>query len=126
MVKTAQLRPPHETHLALVPLARVGLQPDDHRNRRRTGDHESGDVMKRFDQPENCDCCGRFVSCGKPGTSWSQDWSYDLDGCPTLHDPRWRCSECTAEHGPRDTNCAYPERYSGIVQAIKAVGVTYG
>jgi len=71
----------------------------------------------RYDTTERCDVCGRFVNCGAPGVSWSQTWGYSMDGTPDLHDPRFRCAGCTAKEGPRETNCAHPERYSGIVQA---------
>lgn len=54
----------------------------------------------------NCDCCGRFVSPGAPGTSWSRQWYYDLDGCPDLEDEEWRCAKCTDKHGVGSTNCA--------------------
>lgn len=62
---------------------------------------------------DRCDTCGRFVSYNGPGVSWSQTWGYDMDGTPDLHDPRYRCSPCTDKIGPRGTNCAHPERYSG-------------
>ena len=52
-----------------------------------------------------CDCCGRFVREGGSGVSWSQQWSYDYEGTPDLHDPTFRCSPCTDEHGVKPTNC---------------------
>lgn len=66
--------------------------------------------MGRHPWLENCDVCGRFVSAGAPGTSWSQNWSYDMSGFPELGDLRWRCSPCTDAHGIARTNCApnYP------------------
>lgn len=64
---------------------------------------------------EKCDCCGRFIKFGA-GVSWAQTWSYDLNGCPDLHDPKFRCAPCTEKNGPRETNCAYPERYSGVLR----------
>lgn len=57
-----------------------------------------------------CDACGRFLSEGAPGVSWSQWWSYEMDGTPNLHDPIFRCSTCTDAYGIPPTNCApaYP------------------
>lgn len=52
-----------------------------------------------------CDLCGRFVQEGAPGVSWAQQWSYDTDGTPDLHDPTFRCSPCTDAHGMKGTNC---------------------
>lgn len=60
-----------------------------------------------------CDACGRFLNPAAPGVSWSQTWSYCMDGSPDLHDPGFRCSPCTDKFGVRDTNCAHPERYQG-------------
>lgn len=54
---------------------------------------------------ERCDMCGRFVNGSAPGVSWSQQWSYGMDGTPDLHDPTIRCSKCTDKHGIRPTNC---------------------
>jgi hypothetical protein len=56
--------------------------------------------------PEKCDACGRFVNAGAPGVSWSQQWSYDMSGCPDLHDAKFRCSPCTDKWGVGWTNCA--------------------
>jgi len=69
--------------------------------------------MQWFLLPERCEFCGRFVSQDGPGVSWRQTWSYDMDGTPNLHDPRYRCSPCTDVHGIGATNCANPSRYSG-------------
>ena len=49
---------------------------------------------------ERCDCCGRYVSLGGPGVSWSQSH----DGMH-LHDVRYRCSPCTDAHGVEPSNC---------------------
>ena len=59
---------------------------------------------------DRCECCGRFVSIGAEGVSWSQTWSYQMDGTPELNDPRYRCSSCTDKFGIGWTNCApsYP------------------
>lgn len=54
----------------------------------------------------NCDRCGRFMSQGAPGASWSRTWSHDMSGCPELDDPVFRCAPCTARHGVGWTNCA--------------------
>lgn len=69
--------------------------------------------------PEKCDCCGRFIKLG-PGVSWAQTWSYDMSGFPDLHDHKFRCSSCTEKEGPRETNCAHPERYRGVYQKENA------
>jgi hypothetical protein len=53
---------------------------------------------------ENCDKCGRFVSIGAPGVSWSQSYSETMEG-PDLHDPTYRCSPCTDLYGIKPTNC---------------------
>jgi len=65
---------------------------------------------------EKCITCGRFISW-KPGVSWAQTWSYDMDGTPSLHDPRFQCAPCTEKHGALMTNCHHPERYSGVYTA---------
>jgi hypothetical protein len=52
-----------------------------------------------------CDCCGHFVQEGAPGVSWAQQWSYDYEGTPDLHDTTFRCSPCTDKHGMKGTNC---------------------
>lgn len=57
-----------------------------------------------------CDKCGCFVRDNGPGVSWSQDWSYDYDGTPSLHDATWRCSRCTDKHGIEPTNCNESQR----------------
>lgn len=54
----------------------------------------------------NCDKCGKFVNVEGPGVSWSQTWSYCMDGSPDLNDPQTRCSPCTELHGVGWTNCA--------------------
>jgi hypothetical protein len=63
---------------------------------------------------ERCTTCGKFMRY-EPGASWAQSWSTGYDGSPDLHDPRWQCAPCTETYGPLSTNCAYPERYSGVV-----------
>ena len=70
--------------------------------------------MARMFETERCDSCGRFMDCGEVGASWSQTWSYTMDGEPDLHDPGWRCRKCTEKHGPRETNCGNPEAYKGV------------
>ncbi len=64
--------------------------------------------------PQRCVTCGKFMSF-KPGASWAQSWSTGYGGEPDLHDPRWQCAPCTEKEGPLLTNCAYPERYSGVI-----------
>lgn len=54
---------------------------------------------------DRCDCCRRFVNPSAIGVSWSQQWSYDMDGTPDLHDVTYRCSPCTDKHGIKPTNC---------------------
>lgn len=61
--------------------------------------------MAYYDWPPKCDCCGRFIAAAAPGVSWSQSWSYDMSGCPDLHDPTYRCSPCTDINGIKPTNC---------------------
>jgi hypothetical protein len=68
----------------------------------------------RWDEKDKCDACGRFIKYDAPGVSWSRTWSYDMSGTPDLHDPRYRCGQCTTRRGPLQTNCAHPDRYSGI------------
>lgn len=63
---------------------------------------------------DRCDICGRFVSLGASGVSWSRSWGYDWEGCPELHDAVWRCAKCTTEHGAKETNCNESEsKYHG-------------
>lgn len=52
-----------------------------------------------------CECCGAFVRADAPGVSWAQQYGYDMDGVPDLHDPTYRCSPCTDKNGLRGTNC---------------------
>ena len=68
---------------------------------------------------ERCVSCGKFMSLG-PGVSWAQSWSYDMSGFPDLHEPRFQCAPCTEKHGRLETNCAYPERYSGVIAEVTA------
>ncbi len=63
-----------------------------------------------------CCSCGRFISI-RPGVSWGQSWSYDMDGTPNLHDPLWHCAECTDAYGPPPSNCT-PE-YQGVIEAVQ-------
>ena len=63
---------------------------------------------------EKCIKCGKFIKLWEKGASWAQSWSYTMDGTPDLHDPRWQCAKCTIKYGKLETNCAHPERYSGI------------
>ena len=63
---------------------------------------------------DKCITCGRFFKY-ETGASWAQNWSYAMDGSPDLHDPQWQCKNCTDRYGPLGTNCAYPERYSGVL-----------
>jgi len=67
------------------------------------------------DFPNKCVSCGRFFKY-ETGASWAQQWSYDRFGHPDLHDPEWQCKPCTEKHGPLGTNCAHPERYSGLLR----------
>ena len=70
--------------------------------------------MESWMPPERCDVCGRFVKAGYKGTSWSQNWSYAMDGSPDLHDPQWRCVPCTEKHGVGPSNCA-GGGYQGLI-----------
>jgi hypothetical protein len=38
-----------------------------------------------------------------------------MDGTPDLHDPTYRCSPCTDQHGRKQTNCGNPESYMGRI-----------
>ncbi len=64
---------------------------------------------------QRCVSCGRFMRF-EAGASWAQSWKYCMDGSPELNDPKWQCAPCTKKNGPLDTNCAYPERYSGTIK----------
>lgn len=68
--------------------------------------------MTYYGYPFKCDTCGRFVRADGPGVSTSQSWSTGWGGEPDLHDPTYRCSACTDEHGVRPSNCHPPERYA--------------
>lgn len=61
--------------------------------------------MSQFDLRDRCAMCGRYISTGAPGVSWSQNWSTGWGGTPDLHDPAYRCSPCTDKHGVAPTNC---------------------
>lgn len=67
---------------------------------------------------EKCVSCGRFMSYA-PGSSWAQSWHYEMDGCPTLDDPRWQCAPCTEKLGRLEGNCA-GAGYSGVLEARHA------
>lgn len=43
-----------------------------------------------------CDCCGRFVRPGSPGSSWVMVPCSDV----STGDERERCAACTDKHGP--------------------------
>lgn len=66
-----------------------------------------------FHIQDRCDACGHFIKYDAPGVSWSQTWSYAMDGTPDLHDPIYRCGPCTEKNGALETNCGNPERYKG-------------
>ena len=68
---------------------------------------------------ERCDVCGQFISLATHGVSWSQTWYIPMSGEPELNDPAFRCETCTDKFGIRDTNCAKPERYQGLVQVAR-------
>lgn len=42
-----------------------------------------------------CDCCGRFMLPGSPGTSWVNVPHSDV----SIGDERDRCAACTEKHG---------------------------
>lgn len=64
-----------------------------------------------------CVSCGKFMAI-QSGVSWAQRWSYCMNGSPNLQDPIFQCKSCTEKHGKLTTNCAYPERYSGVYTDI--------
>lgn len=67
-----------------------------------------------MDTGYKCDVCGRFMSPGSLGTSWSIEWTNE-GGYPELHEPEWRCSPCTDKEGVKPTNCAPAYRGNGRV-----------
>lgn len=68
----------------------------------------------RYCYQERCDSCGKFISLGAPGVSWSQDWQWSW-GEPDLNDPTYRCNDCTEKLGIKPTNCQETEtvKYHG-------------
>lgn len=73
-----------------------------------------------------CDCCGKFIRENGPGVSWSQSYSYSMDGTPDLDDTTYRCSPCTDLHGIKPTNCNESQSpYHGrtpVATAIRSSG----
>lgn len=51
-----------------------------------------------MDWRPKCDCCGRFMRPGAPGTSWVMVPASDIPG--EYGDERDRCAACTKERGP--------------------------
>lgn len=123
-------RPPHETHLPSLPLARVGHQPDDHRNSRRTGDPESGDDMseKHFDD-------GRYYAKGNvvykspvkhPKENGSTSYSLGFPVCTASEYVSAENIVAVMNHGDDQARAAIEKDSEAALQAIKAAGVTYG
>lgn len=52
-----------------------------------------------------CDCCGRFVRPGAPGSSWVMVPCSDV----SMGDERERCPACTEKHGPAQCGPGYVE-----------------
>lgn len=52
-----------------------------------------------------CDCCGRFVLPGAPGSSWVNVPFTDNNA----GDERERCAACTKKHGPAKAMPGYVE-----------------
>lgn len=52
-----------------------------------------------------CDCCGRFVIPGSPGSSWV----HVPDSHVSTGDDRDRCAACTDSHGPAQAAPGYVE-----------------
>lgn len=66
-----------------------------------------------------CDCCGRFVRPGAPGSSWvmvpATDWNSG--------DERERCPACTEKHGPATCGPQYVARLCcGVVPNDRVEG----
>jgi hypothetical protein len=61
-----------------------------------------------------CDCCGKFVIPGQPGSSWVNVPHSDV----SYGDERERCATCTAKHGPADAQPGYVKHLvQGVVPA---------
>lgn len=58
-----------------------------------------------------CDCCGRFVLPGSPGSSWV----HVPDSHVSVGDDRERCAACTKKHGPAQ---AMPGYVTHLVQGV--------
>ena len=58
-----------------------------------------------------CDCCGRFVLPGSPGSSWV----HVPDSHVSVGDDRERCAACTKKHGPAQ---AMPGYVKNLVQGV--------
>lgn len=59
-----------------------------------------------------CDCCGRFVLPGLPGSSWVNVPFTDIN----TGDERERCAACTKKHGPAKAMPGYVEHFvQGVV-----------
>ena len=60
-----------------------------------------------------CDCCGRFVLAGQPGSSWVMVPCSDV----SIGDERERCAACTKKHGPAR---AAPGYVTHLVEGVVA------
>jgi hypothetical protein len=58
-----------------------------------------------------CDCCGRFVLPGQPGSSWV----HVPDSHVSVGDDRERGAACTKKHGPAQ---AMPGYVTHLVQGV--------
>ena len=58
-----------------------------------------------------CDCCGRFVLPGSPGSSWVNVPFTDINA----GDERERCAACTKKHGSAKAMPGYVEH---LVQGV--------
>ena len=76
-----------------------------------------------FYPQSKCDCCGRFMRPGAPGTSWVLVPGIDVPGLES-GDERDRCADCTVKYGRalpgRGPDEVRYEKVCGIVNAESA------
>ena len=59
-----------------------------------------------------CDCCGRFMLAGSPGSSWVMVPATDMNS----GDERERCHACTKKHGAAQAGPGYVTHFvQGVV-----------
>lgn len=68
-----------------------------------------------------CDCCGRFMAPGSPGSSWVMVPHSDV----SCGDERDRCAQCTSRHGPAQAASGFVKHLvQGVIPAESPAAAT--